>query len=153
MKSKIFWQRKNQNINKTIKTIASLATSSTRTTHLSTISYKTISSSTESGTTDAIIDDAVEFVTRTRVNKSHGRKNLVASKHDGDRKIPEIDDPAVEEKMNRLTVGPRGNIRQNSKQDKMSSMKNVFARSRGKFRANERSKANIREITKDDKAK
>ena len=72
---------------------------------------------------------------------------MVAGKPNRDRKIPEIDNPAVEEKLNKLTVGPI------SKEDKMSSMKNAFARSRGKFRTNERSKANIRELTKDDSTK
>ena len=85
--------------------------------------------STGSISSNTIIDDAVEFVTQPSTDKSKGRKKWPASKHNGDRKIPEIGDPAVEEKLNRLTIGQRGDIKRNRKPDS-SSRRISIARSR-----------------------
>eukprot|EP00091_Calanus_sinicus_P020720 TRINITY_DN5842_c0_g1_i1.p1 TRINITY_DN5842_c0_g1~~TRINITY_DN5842_c0_g1_i1.p1 ORF type:complete len:152 (+),score=20.91 TRINITY_DN5842_c0_g1_i1:114-569(+) len=73
--------------------------------------------STESISLNTIIDDSVEFVTQPSTVKSKGRKKWLRGKHNRDRKIPEIGDPAVEEKLNRLTISQRGDIRQNRKPD------------------------------------
>jgi len=57
-------------------------------------------------------------------------------KQKGDRKIPEIGDPAVEEKLNRLTIGQRGNIKRHRKPDITSARKSTIARPRGAIRPN-----------------
>ena len=105
--------------------------------------------STESISSNTIIDDAVEFVTQTSIDKSKGRKKWLASKHNGDRKIPEIGDPAVEEKLNRLTIGQRGDIRRNRKPDS-SSKRISIVRSRGTIRTDVSSENNNGEVKKVD---
>merc|ERR1712106_313252 len=90
--------------------------------------------SVESISLNTIIDDAVEFVTQANIELSKKRKKWVEGKHHGDRIIPEIGDPAVEEKLNRLTLGQAGDIKRNRKPENAPSRRISIARSRGIIR-------------------
>jgi hypothetical protein len=102
---------------------------------------------TEKISSNTIIDDSVEFVTQPSIDESKGRKKWLHGKHNGDRKIPEIGDPAVEEKLNRLTIGQRGDIRRNRKPNS-SSRRISIARSRGKIRTDVSVENNNGEVKK-----
>ena len=90
--------------------------------------------SIESISMNTIIDDAVEFVTQANIEQSKKINKWVEGKQHGDRIIPEIGDPAVAEKLNRLTLGQRSDIRRNRKQENASSRRISIARSRGTIR-------------------
>jgi len=90
--------------------------------------------SVESISLNTIIDDAVEFVTQANIEQSKKRKKWVEGKHHGDRIIPEIGDPAVAEKLNRLTLGQAGDIKRNRKPENAPSRRISIARSRGTIR-------------------
>jgi len=108
---------------------------------------KAVNTSTEENTSDTIIDDAVEIVTQTTTSKSQESKKVF------DRKIPEIGDPAVEEKLNRLTISERGNIRRrNRKPDNTSSRRITIARPRGTIRTGGSLEPNNGELIKNEGA-
>merc|ERR1711892_228299 len=145
--------------------VTSLSTSTARTTifqtemddsttpnEVSITDDRTTSTPTESIAVNTIIDDAVEFVTQTTSDKFNGKSEWAASKHDGGRKIPEIGDPAVEEKLNRLTIGKNGNSRRQRKPDITSARKRFITRSRGTIRTNESLDASNGESKKADTA-
>jgi len=145
--------------------VTSLSTSTARTTifqtefddsttanEVSITDDRTTSTPTESIAVNTIIDDAVEFVTQTTSDKYNGKSEWAGSKHDGGRKIPEIGDPAVEEKLNRLTIGKNGNSRRQRKPDITSARKRFIARSRGSIRTNESLDASNGESKKADTA-
>ena len=88
-------------------------------------------------------------MTQPSTDKSKGRKKWLHSKYNLDRKIPEIGDPAVEEKLNRLTIGQRCDIRRNRKPDS-SSRRISIARSRGTIRTDVSSENNNGEVKKVD---
>merc|ERR1712106_782043 len=98
--------------------------------------------SVESISLNTIIDDAVEFVTQANIEQSKKRKKWVEGKHHGDRIIPEIGDPAVAEKLNRLTLGQAGDINRNRKPENAPSRRISIARSRGTIRTSGSSDTN-----------
>ena len=80
---------------------------------------------------NTIFGTAVEFVTQTTTDKSHARNELFNRTNVMDRKIPEIGDPAVEEKLNRLTNIRRSNIRRRPRKPETLSRRITIERSRG----------------------
>merc|ERR1711970_1658788 len=82
---------------------------------------------TENVVLNTIIDTDVEFVTHSE-NK---RKNFNDNKYYRGRRIPEIGDPDIEKKLNRLTIAKKVNPTQKRKEAKSSSRRQSFVRSRG----------------------
>ena len=68
----------------------------------------------------------VEVVTDTTTNKVDMKNDLWARKKTMDRKIPDIGDPAVKEKLNRLTSLGRGNVRRRNKNPCCTSNINIL---------------------------
>ena len=104
--------------------------------------------SKESIALNTVIDDAVEFVTKISGDKSSERVKWVARDQNGERKIPEISDPAVAKQLNRLTISQDGNIRRKKKPENTLSRKSVIARSRVKLQTEGSKEANNSEFKK-----
>ena len=77
----------------------------------------------------------VEMETQTTADKSHKKNELFVRKKSIDRKIPEIGDPVVEEKLNRLTELGKSNTRRRLRKPENTSSKRVtIGRSREAIR-------------------
>merc|ERR1719320_1373672 len=132
-----FWHRTTQSKNSLLKS----ATSTKRSKELQTESdgemikddsIETTTNAIEERTTEnvvlnTIIDTDVEFVTKSESMRRKSNDN----KYYRGRRIPEIGDPAIEKKLNRLTVAKKINPTQNRKESKSSSRRRSFVRSRG----------------------
>merc|ERR1719320_1103116 len=132
-----FWHRTTQSKNSLLKS----ATSTKRSKELQTESdremikddsIETTTNAIEERTTEnvvlnTIIDTDVEFVTKSESM----RRKVNDNKYYRGRRIPEIGDPAIEKKLNRLTVAKKVNPTQNRKEAKSSSRRRSFVRSRG----------------------
>merc|ERR1719320_889653 len=132
-----FWHRTTQSTNSLLKS----ATSTKKSTELQTESdgemikddsIETTTNAIEERTTEnvvlnRIIDTDVEFVTKSESMRRKSNDN----KYYRGRRIPEIGDPAIEKKLNRLTVAKKINPTQNRKESKSSSRRRSFVRSRG----------------------
>merc|ERR1719320_1796734 len=132
-----FWHRTTQSTNSLLKS----ATSTKRSKELQTESdgemikddsIETTTNAIEERTTEnvvlnTIIDTDVEFVTKSESM----RRKVNDNKYYRGRRIPEIGDPAIEKKLNRLTVAKKVNPTQNRKESKSSSRRRSFVRSRG----------------------
>jgi len=85
----------------------------------------------ETSTDHVKMTTIVEVVTDTTTNKVDMKNDLWARKKTMDRKIPDIGDPAVKEKLNRLTSLGRGNVRRRNKNpDNTSPRRETIARTR-----------------------
>jgi len=132
-----FWHRTTQSTNSLLKS----ATSTKKSTELQKESdgemikddsIETTTNAIEERTTEnvvlnTIIDTDVEFVTKSESM----RRKVNDNKYYRGRRIPEIGDPAIEKKLNRLTVAKKVNPTQNRKESKSSSRRRSFVRSRG----------------------
>merc|ERR1719320_2080039 len=132
-----FWHRTTQSTNSLLKS----ATSTKQSTELQKESdgemikddsIETTTNAIEERTTEnvvlnTIIDTDVEFVTKSESM----RRKVNDNKYYRGRRIPEIGDPAIEKKLNRLTVAKKVNPTQNRKEAKSSSRRRSFERSRG----------------------
>ena len=76
------------------------------------------------------IDSDVDIVTHSTTNRSNTRKKWVANKTLRARKIPKIDDPSIEEKLNRLTVPRRTESVTQNQQDRTLRRRISIVRSR-----------------------
>merc|ERR1719320_1146342 len=133
----VFWHRTTQNTNSLLKS----ATSTKKSTELQKESHgemikddsiETTTNAIEERTSEnvvlnTIIDTDVEFVTKSESM----RRKVNDNKYYRGRRIPEIGDPAIEKKLNRLTVAKKINPTQNRKESKSSSRRRSFVRSRG----------------------
>merc|ERR1719320_841893 len=132
-----FWHRTTQSTNSLLKSAASTKKSTELQKELDGKMIKddlieTTTNAIEERTTknvvlNTIIDTDVEFVTKSESM----RRKVNDNKYYRGRRIPEIGDPAIEKKLNRLTVAKKVNPTQNRKEPKSSSRRRSFVRSRG----------------------
>merc|ERR1719320_1102904 len=132
-----FWHRTTQSTNSLLKSAASTKKSTELQKELhgemmKEDSIETTTNAIEERTTEnvvlnTIIDTGVEFVTKSESM----RRKVNDNKYYRGRRIPEIGDPAIEKKLNRLTVAKKVNPTQNRKEAKSSSRRRSFVRSRG----------------------
>merc|ERR1719430_1427873 len=132
-----FWQRTTKSTNSllrsttTTKKIAELQKESDKELikddSLETTTDRIEERTTENVVLNTIIDDDVEFVTPSESR----RKKVNDSKYYRGRRIPEIGDPEIEKKLNRLTIAKKVNPTANRKDAKSSSRRQSFVRSRG----------------------
>merc|ERR1711970_1434545 len=132
-----FWHRTTQSTNSLLKS----TTSTKKIAELQKESYRelikddsieTTTDAIEERTTEnvvlnTIIDTDVEFVTHSESK----RKKFNDSKYYKGRRIPEIGDPDIEKKLNRLTIPKKVNPTQKRKEAKSSSRRQSFVKSRG----------------------
>merc|ERR1719320_1575177 len=132
-----FWHRTTQSTNSLLKSAASTKKSTELQKEsdgemIKDDSIETTTNAIEERTTknvvlNTIIDTGVEFVTKSESM----RRKVNDNKYYRGRRIPEIGDPAIEKKLNRLTVAKKVNPTQNRKEAKSSSRRRSFERSRG----------------------
>merc|ERR1719320_1116678 len=132
-----FWHRTTQSTNSLLKSAASTkkSTELQKESHGEMIKDDSIETTTnaieertsENVVLNTIIDTDVEFVTKSESM----RRKVNDNKYYRGRRIPEIGDPAIEKKLNRLTVAKKVNPTQNRKESKSSSRRRSLVRSRG----------------------
>merc|ERR1719320_1508491 len=147
-----FWHRTTQSTNSLLKSAASTKKSTELQKEsdgemIKDDSIETTTNAIEERTTEnvvlnTIIDTDVEFVTKSESM----RRKVNDNKYYRGRRIPEIGDPEIEKKLNRLTVAKKVNPTQNRKESKSSSRRRSFVRSRG---AQKKAKSNKEFNTKD----